>query len=200
MSTLDEIRDLYRRIQSDDADVRREAGLELVERYGPEIRRAIHHRLTDPRLRRLFDTLDICQSAFGAFFEHVGGDGFVLDQPESLLCILHTLAHNKFREYVRRHQAKQRDVRRQAGGDAPLGGLIDKQRDPGQDVAERELVQQVLLRLSPENRYLVTQRAEGRDWGDLAGELNTTPDQLRMRWNRAREQLIQELRQEESHA
>jgi len=44
------------------------AAAELVERYEPAIRRAVRVRLRDPRLRRLIESVDICQSVLATFF------------------------------------------------------------------------------------------------------------------------------------
>lgn len=44
------------------------ASAELVRRYEPAIRIAVRARLTAPGLRRLFDSMDICQSVFANFF------------------------------------------------------------------------------------------------------------------------------------
>ena len=45
-----------------------EAAAELVREYEPEIRREIHFRLTDPSLRRIVESVDICQSVLANFF------------------------------------------------------------------------------------------------------------------------------------
>src|SRR5206468_2113644 len=50
--------DLIRRVRQRDE----QAAAELVRRYEPAIRVAVRVRLTDPRLRRVVDSMDICQS------------------------------------------------------------------------------------------------------------------------------------------
>jgi hypothetical protein len=56
--------DLVRRVRTGDA----EASAELVRRYEPAIRITVRARLTDPGLRGLFDSMDICQSVLANFF------------------------------------------------------------------------------------------------------------------------------------
>ena len=56
--------DLMRRVRAGDE----QASAELVRRYEPAIRVAIHVRLNDSGLRRLLDSMDICQSVLGNFF------------------------------------------------------------------------------------------------------------------------------------
>src|SRR5262249_35579497 len=58
MSTDLPFRDLIVRVRLGD----QRAAAELVGRYEPAIRRAVRFRLTDPRLRRTCDSMDVCQS------------------------------------------------------------------------------------------------------------------------------------------
>src|SRR5438067_7700261 len=55
-----------------------QAAEKLVRQYEPYLRHVIHGRLTDPHLRRVFDSLDICQSIFADFFARASVGGFDL--------------------------------------------------------------------------------------------------------------------------
>src|SRR5206468_11898973 len=44
------------------------AAAELVSRYEPALRLEIRMRMTDPRLRRLLEPADLCQSVLKSFF------------------------------------------------------------------------------------------------------------------------------------
>jgi RNA polymerase sigma-70 factor (ECF subfamily) len=50
--------------------------------------------LTDPRLRRVLDTVDVCQSVLGGFVRAAAGQ-FDLEQPEQLVKLLTTMARNR---------------------------------------------------------------------------------------------------------
>ena len=63
----------------------------LVRRYEPELRRFIRVRLTDPRLRRYLDSVDICQAVLGRFFVGFFAGKFVHRQQRS---VFHTVAHH----------------------------------------------------------------------------------------------------------
>ncbi|MBV8676698.1 MAG: hypothetical protein JO355_05950 [Planctomycetaceae bacterium] len=56
--------EFIRRIRAGD----KRAAAELVERYEPVLRRVVRVRLRNPRLRRLIESVDICQSVFASFF------------------------------------------------------------------------------------------------------------------------------------
>src|SRR5271167_2878611 len=87
------------------------ASTELVRRYEPAIRIAVHGRLTDPGLRRLLDSMDICQSVLGNFFVRAAAGQFDLEQPDQLLKLLVVMARNKLRDQVSYLHAARRDQR-----------------------------------------------------------------------------------------
>src|SRR4051794_2364784 len=100
--------ELLRRVRAGDA----EASAELVRRYEPAIRVAVHVRLNDPGLRRLLDSVDICQSVLGNFFVRASAGEFELQSSEQLLKLLVTMARNRLTDHALRHQAARRDHRR----------------------------------------------------------------------------------------
>ena len=83
-----------------------EAARELVQRYEPAIRRAIHFRLADSQLARLFDSMDICQSVLASFFVRAAAGQFDLEQPDQLLKLLVAIARNKLALHARFQQRK----------------------------------------------------------------------------------------------
>src|SRR5579863_5108871 len=56
--------DFLRRVCAGDES----AATELVQRYEPALRLEVQFRLTDPKLRRLLDPADLCQSVLKSFF------------------------------------------------------------------------------------------------------------------------------------
>ena len=75
-------------------------------------------RLRDPRMRRVFDSMDICQSVMASFFLRAAVGDFDLDEPSQLIRLLVGMARNRLAEHVRFHQRHRRDVRR-VGGSGP---------------------------------------------------------------------------------
>jgi RNA polymerase sigma-70 factor (ECF subfamily) len=182
--------DLIRRVRAGDA----EAAAELVRQYEKEIRRTIRVRLTDPRLRRTLDSMDICQSVLGNFFVRASAGQFDLDQPEQLLKLLMTMARNKVMDKARQQTAGRRDQRRlEASGEGALAGVADRGDTPSQIVSGRELVEAARQLLSDEERYLAEQRALNRPWGEIAVEVGKTPEALRKQFERAMDRVAQQL-------
>lgn len=176
------VEQLIERIRAGDS----EAAAELVRRYEPEIRRVVHYRLRDPRLRRVFDSMDICQSVMGNFFAYASDHPLDVSRPEQLLGLLATMTRNKLRDVARHQTRARRDYRREAHDNAALAEMVPgHDPTPSETVGTRELLSQVRYQLNADDLYLAEQRAEGREWSDLAVEFGSTPEALRKRLARA---------------
>jgi len=182
-------RDLIRQVRAGNE----EAMTELVRRYEPTVRLVVRVRLTDPALRRVFDSMDICQSVMKDFFLRVSQGEFELDSPEHLLRLLTTMARNKVINQALHEQAARRDVRRVEHGALDEGDLVDPGLGPSDLAADHELFQNVCSRLSPEERFLAEQWALGRSWAEIAAEVGESADTLRMRLRRALDRVAAEL-------
>lgn len=181
---------LLQRVRAGDQD----AAAELVRQYERAIRRAVRMRLTDPRLRRALDSVDVCQSVLANFFVRAAAGQFDLDEPGQLLKLLVSMACNKVRDHARHEQADRRDQRRvQGGGEEALAGVAAPGGTPSRIVAGKELLEQVRAGLSEDERHLMDQRGLGRGWVELAAEAGSTPDALRVKLTRALDRVAQQL-------
>lgn len=182
--------DLVARVRAGDAT----AAAELVRRYEPIIRSRVRVwlRMQDVRLRRVFDSMDICQSVLASFFVRAAAGQYDLDQPEQLVALLVQMARHKLGHQVSRQTAQRRDVRRTEGG---LDGLPVTATDPtpSECCADRELLREVLGRLPEDERRIADRRAEGRDWAAIAAELGGTADGRRMQFARALDRVTEQL-------
>jgi RNA polymerase sigma-70 factor (ECF subfamily) len=173
------------------------AAAELVRRYEAVIRVAVRVRLGTPALRRLLDSTDVCQSVLASFFTRAALGEYELDSPQQLLALLARMARNKLLNQARHERAACRDHRRREKGAVNPEELAGRCPDPGETVANREVVAKLHARLSEEDRWLADQRALGRPWADLAAEMGTRPDALRMRLTRAVDEAARSLGLEE---
>jgi RNA polymerase sigma-70 factor (ECF subfamily) len=173
-----------------------QAAAELVRRYEPEIRLEVRTwlRFRDPRLRRVFDSLDICQSVLASFFVRAAVGEYDLDQPHQLLHLLVGMARNKLKGQVKHHQRQRRDVRRVRGDElGEAGQTVAAEDSPSQLASGRELLGEFRKRLSEEECRLADLRAQGRDWMAIAAELGGTPEGRRKQLQRAIERVEREL-------
>jgi RNA polymerase sigma factor (sigma-70 family) len=181
--------DLIRRVRAGDEAAARE----IVQLYEPAIRREARVRLVDSRLRRLFDSMDICQSVFSSFFVRAAMGQYELDTPTHLLRLLTAMSRKKLIDHAREHQAARRDHRRQSAGSQDLRNAKDLNPSPSQQVAGKELLGEFRRRLSEEERALADQRALNRDWAQIAAERGGSPEALRKKLGRAVDRIAQEL-------
>ena len=167
------------------------AAMELVQRYEPALRLEVQLRLTDPKLRRLLDPADLCQSVLKSFFIRASTGQFELDSQEKLLALLRAMARNKVAHEARKQKAMRRDLRR----DVSLGEreLLATDPSPSRLAIGRELLEAFRSRLSAEERQIAELRSAGREWAEIAAELGGTPQARRKQLERAVKRVAQEL-------
>lgn len=178
-----------KRIRSGDE----QATADLVKRYEPEIRREVRLRLRDPRLRRDFDSMDICQSVLASFFVRAALGQYELDRPEQLLRLLVTMARNKLIYQVRRQRRQRRDNRLVDEAGQEKLQTVASGASPSDVVAQREILQKVRERLNEEERKIADLRGQGREWAEVAAHMGGTPEGRRKQLARAIERVAEEL-------
>lgn len=166
------------------------AAEELVRRHEPLIRFEVRLRLTDPRVRRLFDSGDVCQSVMASFFVRAASGQFDLYRPEHLIGLLVRMARNKVASLARRQQARPADWRRD---DSVNLDTLRGSDGPGREVDGADLLRAVRLGLSEEERSLATLRSEGRAWPEIAETLGGTPEARRKQLARALDRVAGQL-------
>src|SRR6266851_6812684 len=89
-----------------------QAAAELVQRFEPVIRLEVRMAIRDPRLNRVLDSTDVCQSVLASFFVRAASGQFDVNNPKQLTQLLVKMARNKLAAQARRHHRERRDVRR----------------------------------------------------------------------------------------
>jgi RNA polymerase sigma-70 factor (ECF subfamily) len=180
--------ELIRRVRAGD----QEAAAEVVRRYEPAIRRAVRFRLTDARLGRVLDSMDICQSVLASFFVRAAAGQYDLERPEQLLQLLAAMARKKLAFQARKERAQRRDNRRVAASpDEEV--FVAGDPSPSRHAAARELLEEVRRRLTPDERRLAELRAAGLEWTAIALQVGGSPEALRKKLARAVERAARAL-------
>lgn len=186
--------DFVQRIRAGDT----QAAAELVRRYEPAIRMEVRLRLVDKRLRRVLDTMDVCQSVLGSFFIRAATGLYELDEPDQLVKLLVAMARNKVAHQARRQRALRRDVRREIELNSKAIDVPTAQPSPSRVIEGQELLGELRRRLTDEERRLGDLRAQGFEWTEIAVQLGGTSQARRKQWNRAVGRVAQELGLDES--
>ena len=180
---------LIRRLRGGDP----RAAEELVREYEPAIRLEVHCRLRDPRLRRAFDSLDVCQSVLASFFVRAAAGEYDLKQPDQLRKLLVGMARKKLLFQVRKQRAQCRDVRRLEPIAQADGVAVAADPSPSRQYEAQDLLHNFQQRLTPEERQLAELRAQGREWPDIAAQLGGTPSARRKQLTRAVDRVARDL-------
>lgn len=180
---------LIRRVYARDES----AAAELVRRFEPELRRVIRFHLSDPGMRRLFESLDICQSVLGAFFAQLYAGELSIVQPRQVGALLAMMARHKVIDRARQF----RSVRHGGGKVQSLGDdaamAAKNVPQPEELAADRDLLQAVRHRLPDLERRALDLWLEGHEWGAIAGNIGGTSEALRKRIGRAVDNIARQL-------
>jgi RNA polymerase sigma-70 factor (ECF subfamily) len=193
MSDEESFHQFIRRIRAGDAG----AAEEFLRQYESVIRRQVRYAMTDPRLGRLFDSVDICQTVLASFFFRAHLGQFDLDQPDNLVRLLVTLTRRKVALKARQYRSRPAD-RQRVEGDGLEEQAAGRGPSPSEQIAQRDLAEEVRRRLSAEEQQLASLRIdEGLAWPEVAARLGGTAEGRRKQWERAVERLARELRVDE---
>ncbi len=182
---------LMERTRNGDEDAARE----LVRLYEPEIRRAARMRLTDSRLRRTVDSMDICQSVFGRFFRKAQDGSYVPRSSDDLVKLLVRITRNRVIDLHRRQTSHRR-------GDRELDGLTDladiafDSPGPRTAASAKEEISRIRALLHPDELEIADRRTNGDSWEQISADLDQPAEALRKRLTRALSRVRLELNEE----
>jgi RNA polymerase sigma-70 factor (ECF subfamily) len=190
MAAVDAFGDLLLRVRQGDSD----AACELVRRYESDIRIAVRTRLSDPALRRQFDSMDICQSVLASFFLRAAAGQYDLHAPGQLVALLTRMAHNKLAMHARGLYRQRRDIRRTSGEAGPANGIEVQPADAARAGGSRPRLDRrgVLI----DGFRCAADRGlppRGENWTEIARALGGTADSRRKQFTRAMDRIAKEL-------
>jgi DNA-directed RNA polymerase specialized sigma24 family protein len=179
------------RVQAGDSD----AATELVRQVEPRLMELVRTRLARFHLGRVVDPRDICQSVFGAFFSRAATASFTITSAGQLQALLARMARNRVHDEARRQLAGRRDCRRTAVYVPPerLQSIEGAEPTPSKVAAGHELLELIESRFTEDERRLLEERSQGRDWATIASMRGGDPVLLRKKLNRAIQRVLRQL-------
>ncbi len=162
----------------------------------PAVRRVIRLKLRDSRMRRVLDSMDVCQGVLGSFFIRAASGQYELDCPAQLVRLLVVMARNKIVSASRTYYVARREPSGPAV-DAMLAHLATPESSPSGRLMWKDLLQEVRSRLTEDERRLADRRADRQEWSEIAAEIGGSPDALRKRLARALDRVANQLGLEE---
>ncbi len=181
--------DLIARIRAGDHT----AAEELVRKFEPVVRREIRLSMTDRRMARMFDSVDICQSIWSSFFVRVAAGQFEIDSPAQLTHLLMAMAKNKLAHQSRRNRYQKRDVGRIDANGESIEAVSDGQPSPSDCVSAKELFAKMQASLTDEELKISELRGTGLAWDEVATIVGGTAQARRMQLHRAADRVTRQL-------
>ena len=178
-----------RRIRSGDEAAARE----LIQQYEQELRIIARVRLHDPRMRRILDSMDVCQSILANFFARAAIGQFDLESPQDLMNLLATMVRNKITDYARAQNAQRRGAERSNSQNIDTLDLAGNDETPSTIVSNRELLEIVHELLSQEERAIAELRRDGQTWDAISARIGQPAETLKKRFSRAIDRVSIEL-------
>ena len=180
---------LFDQIQSGDEAAARE----LVQKYEKELLREVRRRLRDPTLRRVLDSMDICQSVLANFFPRAADRQFALRSPEDLKGLLIEMVKNKICDHARAQKTQKRDTQRMHSQSVDELALADSDETPSMVLSKKEALERVRERLSPAELQIAELWCDGQSWESISARIRESPEALRKRFERAIKRVRAEL-------
>lgn len=181
--------ELMQRVRAGDQS----AALELHAAYAEQLQRIVRVRLTQPALRRQFDSFDICQSVFADFFVRTALGQYDLSSPTELMKLLATMARNRLFHHAQKQRAARRDVRRIEGEPIEEFALPGADPTPSRIASARELLHCAQERLTEDERTLVERRRNGDTWEEISAAFGRSAEAVRKQYERALNRVATEL-------
>ena len=169
------------------------AAEEIVRAYEPHIRRVVRIRMEDPALRKVVDSMDICQSVLASFFLRAATGQYEINTPTQLIKLLAVMTRNKLQDWQRKQRAARRDRRREIPLDHVSDIVMAGESSPSKVAAAKELYQRALGLMTDTERKLVLQWAAGASWDEIAKDEGKSPDAMRMRIRRCVDRVARQL-------
>lgn len=169
------------------------AAVELIRQYETQLRIIARVNLRSNSLRRAVDSMDICQSVLGGFFQRMFAGDFEFHTSSDVLNLLAKMIRNKVVDVARHEGASRRDRTRLVALPADNLCLAASTATPSEIVSTAELLEEFDRRLSPMERQLRNRRQAGVAWEEIAQELGTTVVAAQKQYSRAMARVANEL-------
>ncbi|MHC4959336.1 MAG: RNA polymerase sigma factor [Planctomycetota bacterium] len=171
-----------------------EAQEKLLEQVQPMVRRLVRSAMGG-YLRTIEESVDLSQSLLLAFHMQIAGGRAVFDNEAALRGYLRRMVSHKMASRARSSRAQKR-----GGGVAPtsfngreeiiLPRAVDN-TTPSAVFHVKEMRTALDNELDEEERFILEGRLLGRTFGEIATDLDKTPDAVRMIWNRSRDRMVE---------
>jgi DNA-directed RNA polymerase specialized sigma24 family protein len=117
-----------------------------------------------------------------------------VDDPRRLLGWLIRVARNRLRDHLRRQLAGRRNMDRLGHpGPQGLAEVADPAPAPGAAMADRECLELIVCRMTPQEQDILQRLNEGQTWPEIAAAHGAGAEAIRKRYRRALQMILGDL-------
>ena len=160
----------------------------VFARYARELVRVAEQHLSRKLAGRI-DGEDVVQSVFRTFFRRSAAGEFEIESSNEMWRLLVTITLRKARAKGRFHTAANRDAGAEAGGDAGLFDVADREPGPEEAALLVDQIETLLRGLPPLYARLLDLKLQGHTVVDIASELKVSRHTVHRALNLLQERL-----------
>jgi RNA polymerase sigma factor (sigma-70 family) len=153
----------------------------LIERYEPQIRIVVRARL-GASMKPYLDSMDIVQSVHRDMIAGLQRGQFEIESQEKLIALAATIVRRKIARHWRHLKREAMFPEHELADSHPVA-------DPHDVLSAQELSDEIMNRLSDEDRQVLELRMLGHSTAEAARQLGLNPNVVRIRLSRLRKKL-----------
>ena len=155
---------------------------QMWDRFGNELRRRARTRLRQYGITRQHESMDICNAVM---LDLMNQREINIRQPKDVLRYFRRAIDNQVRDVIKSLTRDRRDIRREENSPVESHNVVNSGTTPSFFLLREEIFHKVESYLAEDGDRIVQMVRENFGWKEIGDALGTSPDSIRMRWNRA---------------
>mgnify|MGYP000210732407 CR=1 FL=1 len=167
--------------------------VDLVQKCERPLRRMVRvQQMT--RIQNVYDSGDVYNSVMGDFVRKYQDGEYQFQSTQQLFRLLSKLMIHKLIDKIRLETAEKRCGNRTLTDESVLDRLPNDDHTPSRIAEARELFEEIVRRLSPDEYRIAMQRYEGQTWDAIGEQSQESGEALRKRLTRGLQRVAKDLK------
>ena len=155
---------------------------EIWKAFGPDLRRRARTRLRQYGMLGHTDSMDICNAVL---MDLVKQTKFEIQNPMDLMKYVRRAIDNQVKDEFKALTRARRDIRRNENQPVENHVLLNNQTSPSHAMVRNEIFERVIRQLGNNGEQILRLVLQEHSWEEIGKRVNTSPDAVRMKWNRS---------------
>ncbi|MFK7766273.1 MAG: RNA polymerase sigma factor [Mariniblastus sp.] len=155
---------------------------EIWKAFGPDLRRRARTRLRQYGMLGHTDSMDICNAVL---MDLIKQKSFSIQNPMDLMKYVRRAIDNQVKDEFKSLTRARRDIRRNENQPVENHVLQNNQTSPSQIMVRNEIFERMIRQLGNNGEQILNLVLQEHTWEEIGKRVNTSPDAIRMKWNRS---------------